>query len=467
MITITDIFAGAGGSTSGAIMVPGVEVRVSANHWQLAVDVHQVNHPTTEHACVDLHLENPQFFPRTDVLWASPECTTWSQARGKSAALSAELGGDATLFDQIPEDLITTETDETTRSRLLMFDALRFVEHHRYRAVVVENVVDIATQAKYAAAWRLWQGGLRSLGYRFRVVSHNAMHAQAYGLPAPQSRDRLYVVAWPEREKAPDIDAVMRPKAWCPRCDVIVESVQAWKPGRTVGKYRTQYVYACSHCGVTVEPGWLPAAAAIDWTLRGQRIGDRDKPLADKTRARIAAGIARYWGPLHLEAAGHTYDAADPNHPAYGDPNAYYRSWPADDYLRTLHNTSSKALAVPVEGRDGKQTRPLDRALRTMTTRNETALAIAPFIAELRGGGSTARSVAAPAATFTASGNHHGLVCPAGGTWNDQARSTDHALRALTTREAYALVAPYYGNSDTAHPSSDPLAPSPPVTGTR
>jgi DNA (cytosine-5)-methyltransferase 1 len=81
-----------------------------------------------------------------------------------------------------------------------MFDALRFVEHHRYRAVVVENVVDIATQAKYAAAWRLWQTGLRSLGYAYRVVSHNAMHAQAYGLPAPQSRDRLYVVAWPEGE---------------------------------------------------------------------------------------------------------------------------------------------------------------------------------------------------------------------------------------------------------------------------
>ena len=129
------------------------------------------------------------------MLWASPECTTWSQARGKSVALSAELGGDATLFDQIPEDLITTETDETTRSRLLMFDALRFAEHHRYRAIVVENVVDIATQAKYASAWQLWQDGLRSLGYRFRVVSLNSMHAQAYGLPAPQSRDRIYVVA--------------------------------------------------------------------------------------------------------------------------------------------------------------------------------------------------------------------------------------------------------------------------------
>lgn len=461
MITITDIFAGAGGSSTGGASIPGVQIRIAANHSPLAVKVHQLNHQTTDHACVDLHLEDPRMFPRTDVLWASPECTKWSQARGRSEALSAELGADATLFDQVPEDLITTETDEATRSRLLMFDVLRFIEHHRYRAVIVENVVDIATQAKYAAAWRLWQAGLRSLGYRFRVVSHNAMHAQRFGLPAPQSRDRLYVVAWPENGKAPDIDAVMRPQAYCPRCDLIVESVQAWKPGRAVGKYRTQYVYACSRCGTTVEPGWLPAAAAIDWTLRGQRIGDRTKPLAAKTRARIAAGIARYWGPLHLEAAGHTYDAADPHHHAHGDPNAYYRTWPVDDYLRTLHTMESKALAVPVEGRDGKDARRLDIALRTMTTRNETALVtrhygvdgghparhttpveevmrtltanggnmslLRPFIAELRGGGSDARSVDKPAATFTAGGNHH------------------------------ALVAPYYGNSDTAWPSTDPL----------
>jgi DNA (cytosine-5)-methyltransferase 1 len=80
-------------------------------------------------------------------------------------------------------------------------------------------------------------------------------------------------------------------------------------------------------CGTAVEPGYLPAAAAIDWTLPGKRIGDRTKPLADKTRARIAAGIARYWGPFHIEAGGNQYDAADPKHPQHGDPNAYYRTW--------------------------------------------------------------------------------------------------------------------------------------------
>lgn len=42
---------------------------------------------------------------------------------------------------------------------------------------------------------------------------------------------------------------------------------------------------------------------------------------------------------------------------------------------------------------------------------NETGLALSPpFIAELRGGGSTARPVADPLATVTASGRHHGLV---------------------------------------------------------
>src|SRR5690606_24312059 len=129
----------------------------------------------------------------------------------------------------------------------------------------------------------------------------------------------------------------------------------AWKKGRTVGKYRQQYVYVCGEvtCGQGVEPGWLPAWSAIDWTIRGQRIGDRKRPLAEKTRARIAAGIARYWHPLIVEAAGNTYDSANPRHRAHGDPNGYMRSWSVEEVLRALNTTMSKALLVPVEGRDG------------------------------------------------------------------------------------------------------------------
>jgi hypothetical protein len=45
----------------------------------------------------------------------------------------------------------------------------------------------------------------------------------------------------------------------------------------TVGRYRQAYVYIHGACGTQVEPGWLPAAAAIDWSIPGERIGDRLK----------------------------------------------------------------------------------------------------------------------------------------------------------------------------------------------
>lgn len=473
MLTITDLFCGGGGSSTGAIAVPGVEIRMAANHWKLAVDVHNQNHPDADHAAVDLHEEDPRYFPRTDILWASPECTKWSQASGgKYATVSVE----ADLLSLLDPDLVDEdpETAIVQRSRLLMFDVLRFAEHHRYAAMVIENVVDIATNPKYAEAWALWRKSLTNLGYDHRVVSLNSMHAQALGDPAPQSRDRLYIVCWLRGNTAPDIDAVLRPLAWCPACGSVVEAQQVWKNGRTVGKYRSQYVYLHGPCGTAVEPGYLPAAAAIDWTLAGTRIGDRVKPLADKTRRRIAAGIARYWGPLQLEAAGNTYDAADPKHPAHGDPNGYYRAWSTLDALRALHTTASKALCVPAGGtwnevarsaaephrtmttrettavvhqpfilerRFDYRTRPLDEPISTLTANDTSKAVIAPppFIAELRGGGSTARPVDQPAATFTASGNHHGLVMPYYGS-SKTAKPATEPLGTVTTVDRHALI---------------------------
>lgn len=531
-LTVTDLFAGFGGASSGAVLVPGVRIAMAANHWKLAVDVHNANHQDTDHAHVDLHLEDPSFFPTTDILWASPECTQWSQANGKKADLAPILGG-WSLFDDLDDDLkVDADEDVATRSRLLMFDVLRFVDHHRYRYGVVENVVDVARSPKYAPAWEAWQRGLTNLGYSYRVVSLNSMHAQALGAPAPQSRDRLYVVFWRNDQPAPDVDRFMRPRGHCSRCDTVVETFQAWKPGRSVGKYRQQYVYLCTTpgCGTEVEPGYLPAAAAIDWALPGHRIGDRSRPLAEKTRARIAAGIARYWSPIHIEAGGNQYDAADPKHPQHGDPNAYYRAWSVADVLRTLHTQESKALAIPLEGREGKDAKPMSEPFRTQTTRHDLAIAtppfilerrheyrtreidqplstltanettkalVQPFIAELRGGGSTARSTGDPLSTVTASGNHHALVmrnngskgaggemvtpaseylrtlttaghqsllAPAGGTWNDDARSTYEAMRALTTRDAYALVqANNHGNR--ARPVTETLPTATTATG--
>lgn len=422
-LDMTDLFAGAGGSSTGAIQVPNVRVRIAANHNQVVTDIHAMNHPTTDHAVVDLHQERPSFFPKTEMLWASPECKKWSQANG-SEKPAIEEG----LFEDPLSD------DAKTRSRLLMFDVLRFIEYHRYRLVFVENVVDIATQAKYATAWQVWRQELRALGFAWRVVSLNAMHAQAYGLPAPQSRDRIYIVAWPEGEKAPDLDQALRPKAYCPRCDVVAETVQSWKPRREVGRYRQAYTYNCRTCNRPVEPAWLPAATAIDWTLPGERIGDRLKP---KTRARIAAGIAKFWGPMVVESAGNVYDASDPKHPHHGEIDAYYRAWAVEEALRTLHTTNSKALAVPVEARDGLDARSIDDPMRTQTTRLETGLAHAPFMAEMYGT-STARSISDPAGTFTAGGNHHGLVQDPfvlERRFEYRARSIDEPISTLTAND--------------------------------
>lgn len=446
MASVTDLFCGGGGSSTGLTDIPGFEIVMAANHSPLAVDVHNANHPNADHACVDLHLEDPAYFPRTDVLWASPECTTWSQAGGdKYAKVPLEEDLFTLLDPELVEDPLSA--DLAQRSRLLMFDVLRFAEHHRYAAMIVENVVDVAVRPKYRPAWSAWKKALSNLGYEFRVVSLNSMHAQANGLPAPQSRDRIYVVCWLKGVTPPDIEKAIRPRAYCPKCDIVAEARQGWKKGRTgaeqVGRYRQAYVYIHGECGTVVEPGWLPAAAAIDWAIVGKRIGERDKPLAEKTRRRIAAGIARYWGPFHLEAGGNQYDAADPKHPAYGRGDAYYRAWSTDDYLRVLHTQETKALAIPVEGRDGKQAYPLSSPHRTQTTRLETAV-VTPLHVSLMGTSDqhinhSARPVERELRTLTAEGNNDYLLSPYYGN-ADTAKPLDEPIGTLTTRDRYALI---------------------------
>jgi len=427
-ILMHDLFAGAGGSSTGGASVPGVAIGAAMNHWPKAVEVHNANHPDAAHICADISQYDPRRIPTADLLWASPECTNHSQAKGRKRV---DLG-QPDLFGEILPD------EAAERSRATMWDVPRFTEAHRYQAIVVENVVDAAKWTPF----RQWLSVMDAYGYDHQIVWLNSMHAQAGGLPAPQSRDRMYVVFWRKGNPRPDLEAMQRPRAWCPRCQAVVAAMQTWKrPDRPGGRYRQQYFYRCPNhaCrGQAVEPGWLPATAAIDWTIPGTRIGDRDKPLAEKTRRRIAAGIARYWHPIHLEAAGHTYDAADPKHAAYGDPNGYYRAWSAYDVLKTLHTIESKAMVVPSGGTWNEDPRPVGDPLRTLATRDAYGL-VHPFIAELRGGGSTARSTADPLATVTAAGNHHGLVTPYYGT-AQAAHPTGDALGTLTTRDRYALV---------------------------
>ncbi|MFD6163734.1 DNA cytosine methyltransferase [Oerskovia sp. NPDC060287] len=441
-LTMTDLFCGAGGSSTGAVGVPGVEVKLAANHWDVAIETHNANHPDTDHLQADISNTDPRYVPTTDLLWASPECTNHSRAKGRKLA-----GQQPDLFgDVLPEAA-------AERSRATMWDVVRFAEAHHYKAVLVENVVEVVD---WSSPWGVrgglfqsWLAAMHALGYRHRIISMNSMHAQAYGLPAPQSRDRVYIAFWRTGDRAPDFEHMLRPKAYCARCDQIVDAMQWWKKGdgqARPGRYRSQYLYRCPNAACrnqVVEPAWLPASSIIDWSNPGTRIGDRPKPLAEKTMRRIQVGIERYWSPIHVEHGGNQYDAADPKHVGFGDPSSYYRAWPASEPLRTMHTRESKAIAympvmVPVEGRDGKQPMTMGDALRTQTTRNESGLAFPPFLAELRGGGSTARPAADPLATVTASGNHHGLVMPYYG--NGRTAPTGEALSTVTTVDRHGLI---------------------------
>lgn len=403
MITATDLFAGAGGSSTGATQA-GVQVVIAANHWRLAVDVHHENHPDTDHDCADISQVDPRRYPRTHILLGSPECTWHSNAAGRRRM----VGQESLPMGEKPLPLEAGE-----RSRATMWDIPRFAEHHLYRAVIVENVVEAAKWPPF----RAWLMAMDAIGYEHELVCHNSMHAQMAGLPAPQSRDRLYVVFWRRGDKRPDLEAAQRPPAWCVRCETVVESRKAWKQSAMdrVGKYRQQYVYVCA-CGQAVEPAWLPAAAAIDWDLPAQMIGERSRPLSPKTLARIREGLRRHGGGSLAPAGGTWHTDAHPT----------------TDPMRTLTTTEAHGLLVPVEGRAGKTASTVTEPMRTQTTRNETALLMPYYgatqsakpVSEPMGtvttvdrhalitlrGQNVPKPVSDPLDTVTAGGNHHALL---------------------------------------------------------
>jgi len=230
--------------------------------------------------------------------------------------------------------------------------------------------------------------------------------------------------------------------AWCQ---------QAFKKDERWGRYRAQYVYRCPHVecrNAILEPAWLPASSAIDWSITGERIGDKKKPLADKTRARIQKGIERYWKPLVVAAAGNTFDGITTG-------SNYLRAYPTDTPMPTQTTTVQHAVAahplmVPVEGREGKSAAPANLPMRTQSTRNETALVI-----PLRNHG-VAKPASRPIDTVSANGNHHALVMRNNEGGAEMSTPVTEELRTLTTAGHQSLLVPYYSASLTAKPTTDP-----------
>jgi len=81
-ITVTDMFCGAGGSSSGA-HAAGAEIRLAMNHWKLAIETHNTNFPYTDHHCTDISASAPGYYPPTGTLIAPQEGTNHSLPKGQ------------------------------------------------------------------------------------------------------------------------------------------------------------------------------------------------------------------------------------------------------------------------------------------------------------------------------------------------------------------------------------------------
>jgi DNA (cytosine-5)-methyltransferase 1 len=395
-LTYTDIFCGFGGSSIG-LEAAGLELKLAANHWDRAIEVHSANFPGADHLIADVSNYDMRRLPRTDVLWASPICTELSPAGGRRRN-TAQLS--------LLEEAGHVPTKALDRTRATFWDVVRATEVHRYKVILIENVVE-------AASWELfdiWLSAMDKLGYHHQFVSVSSAHVGDETNPhAPQWRDRLYIVFTAVSLPLPDVRP--RPLAWCPTCDEVNHAVQSWKrpERRTIGKYRQQYDYRCPNTScrhAIVEPFVRPASTAIDWRDLGERIGDRTKPLAAATMRRIQAGIDQFGTPTMISV---NHDDGGRAYPAHGAP------------------------------------------MPTRSTKIGDGVICPPFLLDRRayndGDARRVKPISEPVGAITANGRPHTLVTPpmlvpAGGSWNDAPTTVDEPMRTRMTRDIEGVFTP-------------------------
>ncbi len=440
-ITMTDFFCGAGGSSKGAKNA-GVVVKMAVNHWPLAIETHNTNHPTTDHDCTDIRTAHPSRYASTDIFWASPECTNHSLAKGKARknVNRADLWGN-TKVDPSEE-----------RSRATMREVVEFAAYHHNPIVIVENVVDI----RYWQHYEDWLRDMVNLGYEYRTLYLNAMF---FGVP--QSRDRWYTVFWLKGNKAPDLD--FRPKATCAKCGE-VEAIQSFKKDFQWGRYgaNRQYVYRCPKCAAEVKPPTTPAAAVIDWSLPAPRIGDRKQPLKPKTLERIKVGLQKFAQETVLVDLGHTHATHSGHVKSANQPLP----------TQTTHQSFGLALSpfvMSYYSRDNAQA-SIDAPLSVVPTENRHSLVIPPYMVILKNSATDGyvmppRTLDEPLTTVVASASQHGLVVPpfVVSLNHSDVRNTpaNESLPTVMPHAHPALAIPPFivplRKNVQAHPVSDPL----------
>lgn len=406
MTTVADFFCGAGGSSTG-LKAAGFDIRLAVNHTKIAIQTHSMNHPDTEHACEDLQEENshPGRYPKTDILWASPECTQHSQARGKKRKNLAQQ--DFSGKSGINAD------DE--KSRVTMDWVVRAARYHQYEYILCENVLEVRDWHAYQSWWH----SILDLGYEGQALSLNSMF---FGVP--QSRDRWYAVFWRRGSKRPNLD--FHPAAHCPVCECQIDAVQAWKnTDKPFGRYGKagQYWYKCPYCAAIVHPPTPPAAQVIDWSNQGEPIGSRKTPLVESTLNRIRAGLRKFGA-----------NASDFIVPVRGTAIPFPTSQP----LSVVTTAQQHYLVVPQ--RRASATR-IDEPLSTITTSQQHALIISYY-----GRDNAFSSIADPLPVVPTENRHYLLGLPpflsVYNNGNGQPTTLDQPMWTIPTKDRHALIVP-------------------------
>ena len=420
---VVDLFAGGGGASCGIEQAIGRHVDIAVNHDPEAVSLHQANHPQTEHHVSNVWEVDPRVVCAgrpIGLLWASPDCTFHSKARGGKPIRDRNKARRRRGLASIVVKWVRLLKPTGQHPRVIHLENVEEFQH--WGPLLADGT---PCPERRGSSFGRWVAQLRNLGY---AVEWRELRACDYG--APTIRKRLFLVA--RRDGQPIV--------W-------PEPTHAAKPAKGSG----------------LKP-WRTAAECIDWSLPCPSIFERERPLAEATLRRVARGVMRY-----------VVEAAKPFivHIAHGEgkPGGVQR-WGsgAHDIDKPAPTVTTKAehmLAVPTLVQAGYGERPgqaprvpgLDKPLGTVVGGQKHAL-VAAFLAK-HYGGVTGHGVEQPLGTVTTS-DHHSLVSAhvMTNTTGHPGAAANEPLRTITTGGHHAAVAAfltaYYG-SDQDTPLADPM----------
>lgn len=272
---IVDNFAGGGGASTGIELATGRIVDIAINHDRAAIEMHEKNHPYTNHFCEDVWQIDPKKVTAgrsVGLVWGSPDCTHFSKAKG-GTPVSKRIRGLAWVLIKWagtvrPRVIIMENVEEfvTWGPVVPMRINGRCVkkildEHGKLKKPYViaekgeelsENMqVFVPDKKRAGQTFRRFVEQFQCLGYK---VEWKVLTASGYG--APTSRKRFFLIA---------------------RCD----GRPIVFPEATHGKGK----------GLKKEKA---AADCIDFLDLGKSIFKRKKPLATNTMKRIARGLDKF-----------------------------------------------------------------------------------------------------------------------------------------------------------------------------